>query len=143
MSVSGAAGFSFRASAASTASRSGFRVLPLFSALAPTLSGPHTKGDHGRVTVIGGSPVFSGAPYFAASAALALGADLASVICHPDAATAIKSYSPELMVKPHLLKVATDEAVVKGVKREGALVVGPGLDHSDAANVTKMLQVRR
>ncbi|CDJ41907.1 ATP-dependent (S)-NAD(P)H-hydrate dehydratase, related [Eimeria tenella] len=60
------------------------------------------KGRYGKVCVIGGSATFTGAPYFAASAALRMGADLATVITTPSAAMAIKAYSPELLVYPIL-----------------------------------------
>ena len=40
------------------------------------------------------------APYYAAMASLRSGGELATVFTSPDAATPIKSYSPELMVIP-------------------------------------------
>ena len=79
----------------------------------------------GRIGVIGGSRQYTGAPFYAAMAALKLvssnkacsgdclitwlmhvlcvvqGADLVTVFCAQDAAVAIKSYSPELMVPLH------------------------------------------
>jgi ATP-dependent NAD(P)H-hydrate dehydratase len=39
------------------------------------------KGDNGRIAVIGGSALYTGAPYFAAMAALKSGAELATVFC--------------------------------------------------------------
>lgn len=57
------------------------------------------KGQHGRLGIIGGSVEYTGAPYYAATAALRAGADLATVFCAEEAATAIKCYSPELMVR--------------------------------------------
>ena len=56
----------------------------------------------GRVVVIGGSLEYCGAPYYAAMGALRTGSELAWVLCAPEAAVPIKSYSPELMVLPVL-----------------------------------------
>ena len=64
----------------------------------PTLSSSCHKGSSGRVGVLGGSARYTGAPYYAAMAALRTGADLAFVFCAEEAAVPIKCYSPELMV---------------------------------------------
>ncbi|CCH40852.1 Carbohydrate kinase domain-containing protein [Wickerhamomyces ciferrii] len=45
---------------------------------------------------------YTGAPYFAAHAAAVFGADLSHIICEKNAATVIKSYTPDLMVHPYL-----------------------------------------
>lgn len=58
------------------------------------------KGQNGRVTIIGGSEAYTGAPYFSAMASLRMGVDLVQVICKPKASTPIKCYSPELIVRP-------------------------------------------
>jgi len=68
--------------------------------LIPPLEFSNYKGVMGRVAVIGGSKDYTGAPYYAAEAALKFGADLCYVYCSSDAAIPIKSYSPELMVTP-------------------------------------------
>ncbi|XP_026191275.1 ATP-dependent (S)-NAD(P)H-hydrate dehydratase [Cyclospora cayetanensis] len=68
----------------------------------PSLDFKEYKGRYGKVFVIGGCATFTGAPFFAATAALRMGADLAGVITTPSAAVAIKSYSPELLVYPIL-----------------------------------------
>jgi ATP-dependent NAD(P)H-hydrate dehydratase len=43
---------------------------------------------------------YTGAPYYAAMAALKTGADLAFCFCAHEAAVPIKCYSPELLVAP-------------------------------------------
>ena len=43
------------------------------------------KGQLGKVGVVGGSAVYSGAPFFAAMSALKAGAELAHVYSHPSA----------------------------------------------------------
>ena len=64
----------------------------------PPLTSSSHKGSSGRVGVLGGSARYTGAPYYAAMAALRTGADLAFVFCAKEAEIPIKSYSPELMV---------------------------------------------
>ena len=56
------------------------------------------KGSAGRVAVFGGSKEYTGAPFYAATTALKVGADLAFVLCAEEAAVPIKCYGPELMV---------------------------------------------
>ncbi|KAG0372056.1 hypothetical protein BGX24_000800 [Mortierella sp. AD032] len=116
---------------------------PEYRALVPPLSANLHKGQGGRVGVLGGSSDYTGAPYFSAMAALRLGADLCHIICDEDAATAIKSYSPDLIVHPHIKIRAANAAQDKKasnaiwtqtfdeinslLKRVHVLVVGPGL----------------
>ncbi|KAF9910893.1 hypothetical protein EC991_005357 [Linnemannia zychae] len=116
---------------------------PEYRAIVPPLSADLHKGQGGRVCVLGGSSDYTGAPYFSAMAALRLGADLCHVICDEDAATAIKSYSPDLIVHPHIkiraAKGAQDKKASNAIwaqtfdevnsllKRVHVLVVGPGL----------------
>ncbi|GIL71416.1 hypothetical protein Vretifemale_1975, partial [Volvox reticuliferus] len=117
-----------------------------FRQLVPALGGNY-KGAHGKVAIVGGCLEFTGAPFFAAMSALRVGADMAYVICTPSAATAIKSYSPELMVLPYLpeqplgskvdpsMASSADETTVgRAVARilpwtfrASAVVMGPGL----------------
>lgn len=66
----------------------------------PKLTFSLSKGKSGIVGVIGGSLEYTGAPFYAAMAALKMGADLAHVFCSKQAAGPIKSYSPELIVHP-------------------------------------------
>ncbi|CAK9440006.1 uncharacterized protein LODBEIA_P41060 [Lodderomyces beijingensis] len=63
------------------------------------------KGQAGRVCVIGGSEDYTGAPFFSSHSAALVGADLSHVICEQQAATVIKSYTPDLMVHPYLLNL--------------------------------------
>ncbi|ODV90982.1 hypothetical protein CANCADRAFT_2704 [Tortispora caseinolytica NRRL Y-17796] len=87
----------------------------------PPLKKSFHKGQAGRIAVFGGSKDYTGAPYFSAMAATLLGADLSHVICSPEAAPVIKTYSPDLMVHPSI----TDFDSV--LDRIHVLVVGPGL----------------
>ncbi|PRQ60841.1 putative ATP-dependent NAD(P)H-hydrate dehydratase [Rosa chinensis] len=94
----------------------------------------------GNIAVIGGCREYTGAPYFAAISALKIGADLSHVFCTRDAASVIKSYSPELIVHPILEESYSvrDEdksfilenvlgEVDKWMERFDCLVIGPGL----------------
>lgn len=116
------------------------------------LSESSHKGSSGRVGVLGGSDMYTGAPYYAGMSALQAGADLAYIFTAREASLAIKSYSPELMVVPaysathfdQLLKRESSEgsleardravavaAMVQAVEpwldRMHCLIVGPGL----------------
>lgn len=65
----------------------------------PQATGKNHKGSHGRIGVVGGSPVYAGAPFYAAMAVLRAGGDLSYVYADKEAASVIKGYSPELMVE--------------------------------------------
>eukprot|EP00804_Cyclotella_cryptica_P021938 CCRYP_000894-RA/>CCRYP_000894-RA protein AED:0.05 eAED:-0.04 QI:0/-1/0/1/-1/1/1/0/377 len=67
--------------------------------LFPQLTSAAHKGSHGRIAIFGGSEKYTGAPYYAASAALNCGVDLVTVFCAKEASIPIKCYSPELMVQ--------------------------------------------
>ena len=108
----------------------------------------------GRVAVIGGSEDYTGAPYFSAMASAKLGCDMvraspfaphpsqltgiqSHVICEPQAAQVIKTYSPNLMVHPLMRQSShastSDSAssiaktVIDMLPRLHVLVIGPGL----------------
>jgi ATP-dependent NAD(P)H-hydrate dehydratase len=100
----------------------------------PKLTFGLRKGQVGRIGVIGGCLEYTGAPHFAAAAALRLGGDLAHIFCAPSAATPIKSYSPDHIVHPYLPEPTERRAIRARVSRVlawapavDALVVGPGL----------------
>ena len=71
------------------------------------------KGSSGRIAVIGGSALYTGAPYYASTAALQTGADLVTVFTAQEAAIPLKCYSPELMVQPVYSAQAFDSIEVK------------------------------
>ncbi|OAY71786.1 ATP-dependent (S)-NAD(P)H-hydrate dehydratase [Ananas comosus] len=108
--------------------------------ITPVLDPIRYKGQAGKIAVIGGCREYTGAPYFAAISALKIGADLSHVFCTKDAATVIKSYSPELIVHPILeesYSIRDDEKasvstkilaeVAKWMERFDCIIVGPGL----------------
>lgn len=103
----------------------------------PVLSNFLRKGESGRIGIIGGSLEYTGAPYFAAIAALRVGCDLVHVFCMKEAAPVIKSYSPELIVHPLLDAPNALEAISEWLPRIHALILGPGLGRDE--NVFKIL----
>ena len=114
-------------------------LLDTLRLLVPALTAERYKGQAGKIAVIGGCADYTGAPYYAAISGLKLGADLSHVFCSDAAATAIKSYSPELIVhgclKERQPEAAAREAQVEAVCRWfpaiTALVVGPGLGRDE------------
>mmetsp|Transcript_65390 Transcript_65390/g.80049 ORF Transcript_65390/g.80049 Transcript_65390/m.80049 type:complete len:382 (-) Transcript_65390:16-1161(-) len=112
----------------------------LLKEIVPKLSISSHKGQAGRICIVGGCELYTGAPYFAGISALKAGADLATVICDKNASTAIKSYSPELIVEPKFDIMDGNENYVKefnlwlksdALKRFSAVVCGPGLGRND------------
>lgn len=110
-------------------------------AVVPKLSANRHKGQAGRIGIIGGSLEYTGAPYFAAISSLKVGADLVHVFCMRDAATVIKSYSPELIVHPILDAVNSIDLIQPWLERLHVLVIGPGLgrDETVLATVTQLI----
>ncbi|KAG2429230.1 hypothetical protein HXX76_011000 [Chlamydomonas incerta] len=74
--------------------------------IVPALTDDRYKGQSGKIAVLGGCAEYTGAPYFAAFAALAVGADLSHVFCSTSAAPVIKQYSPDLLVHPYFMQTA-------------------------------------
>lgn len=117
----------------------------------PMLESFH-KGQMGRVAVIGGSEDYTGAPYFSAMASARLGADLSHVICTPNAATVIKSYSPNLMVHPLMRTAKSAEpnetashiasTINDMLPRLHVLVIGPGLGRDPLMQETCALVIK-
>jgi ATP-dependent NAD(P)H-hydrate dehydratase len=116
------------------------------------LSPKSYKGSQGRVAVLGGSAKYTGAPFYAAMAALRSGSDLATVFTAEEAVLPIKSYSPELMVQavynardmenisnPNLLIESMVNDVVDSIERIHCLVIGPGMGR--CPNVMKAVAI--
>jgi len=88
------------------------------------------KGEFGRLLVVGGSEVFSGAPTLVALAALRTGVDLTYIAAPQKTAYAISSMSPDLIT----IKLEGDHlnprnvAIIKRyLETSNAVVMGPGL----------------
>ncbi|MCW3996011.1 MAG: NAD(P)H-hydrate dehydratase [Candidatus Bathyarchaeota archaeon] len=88
------------------------------------------KGDFGRLLVIGGSEVFSGAPTLVSLAALRTGVDIAYVASPTKTAYAIASMSPDLItikLEGNNLKPSNIETLKPYIGMVDAVVMGPGL----------------
>jgi hydroxyethylthiazole kinase-like uncharacterized protein yjeF len=95
----------------------------------PRLPSAH-KGDFGRLLIIGGSEVFSGAPALVSLAALRTGVDLAYLAAPAKTATAISSMSPDLItlkLDGDHLNPKNTQALKPYVKTVDAVALGPGL----------------
>ncbi|XP_048779001.1 ATP-dependent (S)-NAD(P)H-hydrate dehydratase-like isoform X2 [Ostrea edulis] len=103
------------------------QLLGMVRSFVPPLTYEFHKGMMGRIGIVGGCREYTGAPYYAAISALKLGCDLSYVFCTEGAATAIKSYSPELIVLPYLDSVSAGQEMENWIQRIHVLVIGPGL----------------
>ena len=106
----------------------------------PRIAGSH-KGDFGRLLVIGGSEVFSGAPALVSLAALRTGVDIVYLAAPAKTAYAISSMSPDLIT----LKLKGDHSTASSVmalqpylENVDAVVIGPGLGvHAETCDFVK------
>ena len=88
------------------------------------------KGDFGRILVVGGSDVYSGAPALAGLAALRTGADLVSIMTPEPVVSAVRSYSPNLMVSSlgtRVLMHESSESIIDMASSQDVIALGPGL----------------
>jgi len=88
------------------------------------------KGQYGRLLVIGGSQVYSGAPALVALAAYRTGVDLVFVAAPEKAADAIASFSPSIItVKLPGSNLATRHLRIldEHIYRANTIAIGPGL----------------
>jgi len=88
------------------------------------------KGDFGRLLVVGGSDVFSGAPTLVALAALRTGVDLTYIAAPHKTAYAISSMSPNLItikLDGDYLNPRNVAIIKRYLNVSTAVVMGPGL----------------
>lgn len=108
----------------------------------PRLRESH-KGDHGRLLIIGGNEIYSGAPMLSALAALRVGVDLAYVATPRQTAHDIASISPNFITiklgDEHL--TPTDMITLEPfIKKVDAVVLGPGLGlHGETIEAVKKI----
>jgi ATP-dependent NAD(P)H-hydrate dehydratase len=116
-------------------------LLDQVRSIIPSLNNQLHKGQSGKIGIIGGSKEYTGAPYYVGYSSLKTGVDISHVFCTKSAGTAIKSYTPELIVHPLLRSIedfhdneSIEEAKIKIVNSVvewfpsfHVLVVGPGL----------------
>jgi len=88
------------------------------------------KGEFGRLLVVGGSEVFSGAPALVAMAALRAGVDLTYIAAPEKTARAISSMSPALItvkLEGKHLNSRNTPIIKQYLEASTAVVMGPGL----------------
>ena len=109
-------------------------------AVKPRLPEAH-KGTFGRILVIGGSKIFSGAPALAALAALRSGVDIATIAAPEKTSNAISSMSPALItikMKGKHLNSNNLSALKEYLNSVTAVVLGPGLGlHNETKETVK------
>ena len=92
------------------------------------------KGNNGRLLIVGGSKDYSGAPAIAGMAAIGAGADLVYVATPEKSAEAIKSTSPDLIVKSlegDKLSLKHSEEILEMADNVNAVLIGPGAGIDD------------
>lgn len=102
------------------------------------------KGQGGKVAVIGGSKDYTGAPFFASMAAFRAGAELVYVLAYPQAASVLKTYSPDLIVKTvseFSVGDSFSEELSQFLDGVHAIVVGPGLGMEDDARAAVLCAI--
>jgi len=97
---------------------------------------PHShKGDNGRLLVVGGSSRYVGAPSLAALAALKVGVDLVTIAVPTSITSAVRSYSPDLIVVPlpaeGVLNLACIPTILREAQAADAVVVGMGMGQEE------------
>jgi NAD(P)H-hydrate epimerase len=111
-------------------------------AVKPRPSESH-KGDFGRLLVVGGSEIFSGAPTLVALAALRTGVDLAYIATPEQTAYAISAMAPDLItikLEGKHLNMANIPALKAYIETVNAIVLGPGLGlHLETREAVKAL----
>ncbi len=99
------------------------------------------KGDFGRLLVIGGSKVFSGAPALVSLAALRTGVDIVYLAAPAKTAYAVSSISPDLItlkLKGDNLSANNVTALQPYLENVDAVVMGPGLGlHAETSEFVK------
>lgn len=88
------------------------------------------KGDYGRILIVGGSDVYSGAPALAGLAALRSGADLVTIMAPDPVVPAIRSYGPNLMVQnlgTSVLDISSLDVVLDAAMKNDVIALGPGM----------------
>lgn len=102
------------------------------------------KRDFGKVLVIGGSKIYTGAPALSAMAALRSGADLIVVAAVQRTADIVASFSPDMITVPFdgdFFSEKHTRAIEKLVLDSDAVVIGPGIgrEKKTMAFVQKLL----
>jgi NAD(P)H-hydrate epimerase len=92
------------------------------------------KGENGKILIIGGNKDYSGAPSIAGFSALSTGVDLVYIGTSENGALAIKSYSPDFIVKSFVgeyLNLGNQEDIINLINIVDVVLIGPGSGTED------------
>jgi NAD(P)H-hydrate epimerase len=101
------------------------------------------KGENGVVMVVGGSWLYHGAPLLSALAALRSGVDLVYLVVPERISTALRAYTPSIIVMPitdYKLTPKMVRRVVDKITGVNAIVVGPGLSRGSEKGIRHLLE---
>ncbi|MEM1945142.1 MAG: NAD(P)H-hydrate dehydratase [Nitrososphaerota archaeon] len=101
------------------------------------------KGENGIVLVVGGSWLYHGAPLLSSIAALRTGVDLVYLAVPEKLATAVRAYTPSLIVVPltdYKLTPRSVRRITDNVSGVTSLVVGPGLARGSEEGIIRLLE---
>lgn len=101
------------------------------------------KGSYGKVLVIGGSEVYTGAPYLSALGASRSGCGMVYTFTPRDAATVVRTNLPEAIAEVSLdshLVLKDIERVSSLIKIVDSVVIGPGLGR-DVETIKTVLEI--
>ncbi len=102
------------------------------------------KGMNGIVCVVGGSRLYHGAPFLAASGAMRAGVDLVYIAVPAVIADAVRSLSPDFIVIPlpdSKLTRGTISKLKGWLPRVDSIAVGPGLGPQSPGNLENAVRV--
>ena len=100
------------------------------------------KGENGVVLVVGGSWLYHGAPLLASLAAMRAGVDLVYLAVPEKIATAVRAYTPSIIVLPltdYKLTPRSADRIAETIEGITALTVGPGLARGSERGIVKLL----
>jgi len=101
------------------------------------------KGDKGKILIIGGNEIYSGAPALSALGALQAGSDLVTIFAPRHNAATIRSYSPELIVQDYPSPHLTKNSLVQDLFHyHDVILIGPGLGrNSETKEAVEEVQI--
>jgi len=111
-------------------------VMRLMKSIYPKRNPWSKKGDYGYVLVVGGCPMYSGAPALNALAALRAGADLSVIAGLTRAMNIAATFAPDLITIAFDDLFARDsiKEIVERSKKFDALVIGSGMARSQRSS---------
>lgn len=112
----------------------------LLAALIPWPASDANKYTRGTLALVAGDARYPGAACLAAAAAQRAGAGYVTVVCAPEALPAVRAFRSSLVARSWDAWGPADLPIPRS-GRPAAVVVGPGLDPSDAADARRALAV--